>query len=166
MYWLGFMFASIIDIGEQFLEFESTRYMINEFQKFINGNLPITQKGDLYRISLYSRVYVQHMRTVGLRTDFYQEAPIIQSEYVKDFIRGYFDGNKGYIYKEKDKNVVAIHGYDSKLMRYIADMLNSILTYKEKEWIVVCFDFEISCNGLPKNRPKWNKFQIIQKNDS
>lgn len=158
MYWLGFIYAAVAEIQEESITLVDTEWMLNEFSKFLNSDVALQAKGKMYKITLNSRNWMRHLSLQGIRTDYYKEAPIMENWLIKDFIRGYFDSHKGLIFSEKQHNIVALHGEDSKLMRYFSDMLDAKLTYKEKEWIVVCKDFEISCNGFPKNKKKWKKF--------
>ncbi len=158
MYWLGFMFGATTELREEWIVLEDTKEMLQKFNNWIEGNMPIEQGPGYFYLRLFSRKFVKHMIFIGLKTDLYKEAPIIENIWIKDFIRGYFDTGNGFIYKDNKKPVVAIHGVDSKLMRYFADMLNAKLTYKEKEWIVISFDLHISCKGYPRNEKKWLKF--------
>lgn len=158
IYWLGFIFAATLEFREEDVQLIGTKFMLEEFKRFFKSTAPLQPNGSLFRVIISSRSWCRHLSIMGLRIDFYKEAPIIETHLIKDFIRGYFDSHRGFVYKEVNKNIVAIHGEDSKLMRYFSDMLNAALVYKDKEWIVVCRDFEISCNGLPKNKEKWKKF--------
>lgn len=158
MYWLGFMFGATTELREEWIILEDSKEMLQKFNNWIEGNMPIEQGPGYFHLRLFSRKFVKHMIFMGLKTDLYKEAPIIENIWIKDFIRGYFDTGNGYIYKDNKRPVVAIHGVDSKLIRYFADMLKGKLTYKEKEWIVISFDFHITCKGYPRNEKKWSKF--------
>ena len=158
MYWLGFIYGATTELREEWIVLHDSKEMLQKFNDWLNGNMPIQQNNDYYSLTLFSRKFVKHMLYIGLRVDYYKEAPIIENIWIKDFIRGYFDTGNGFIYKDNKKPVVAIHGEDSKLMRYFADMLNARLTYNAKEWIVVSFDLHIGCLGYPRNETKWNKF--------
>lgn len=163
MYWLGFMYAAVVEIQEELITLVDTESMLRGLSEFLNSDVPIQSKGRLFKITFNSRNWMRHLNLQGIRIDYYKEAPLIENWLIKDFIRGYFDSHKGFIFSEKTYNIVALHGEDSKLMRYFADMLDAKLTYKEKDWIVVCKDFDISCNGFPKNKKKWLKFKTSPK---
>jgi hypothetical protein len=162
MYWLGFMFGATTELREEWIILEDSKEMLKKFNDWIGGNMPITEDRGYFSLRLFSRQFVKHMIYIGLKTDYYKEAPLIENIWIKDFIRGYFDTGNGFIYKDEKRPVVAIHGLDSKLMRYFADMLNAKLTYKNKEWVVVSFDFHMSCIGYPRNEKKWTKFHEKQ----
>lgn len=158
IYWLGFMFASIESLEDEFACFVDEGDMINGFKKFISGTMPLSEKYDgRQQMMIRSRPYSRYLSLIGLRTDYYKEAPLIEREYVKDFIRGFFDSKRGFVYKDSGKNVVSIHGEDSKLMRWISDMLEARLVYHNKEWVVICEEFEFKCLGFPRNKKKWKK---------
>jgi hypothetical protein len=152
------MFASIESLEDEFACFVDEGDMINGFKKFISGTMPLSEKYDgRQQMMIRSRPYSRYLSLIGLRTDYYKEAPLIEREYVKDFIRGFFDSKRGFVYKDSGKNVVSIHGEDSKLMRWISDMLEARLVYHNKEWVVICEEFEFKCLGFPRNKKKWKK---------
>jgi hypothetical protein len=157
MYWLGFMFATVSNVEETQIELDADEASLFRLVKYLNGNMVPVKCADLYRLTLYSRPFVRKMALIGLRDDLYQEAPIITQDFVMDFIRGFMDSPKGYLYRDGKDFVAALHGSDSKLMRWIADKTGGILTYKDKEWVVVCRNLPAICDGLPRNEDKWAK---------
>lgn len=166
MYWLGFMYGATAELREEWIVLQDSKEMLEKFNTWLGGNMPIQQNNGYYSLTLFSRKFVKHMSFIGLRVDHYKEAPIIENIWIKDFIRGYFDTGNGFIYKDNKRPVVAIHGQDSKLMRYFADMLGAKLTYNAKDWIVVSFDLHIGCLGHPRNETKWAKFFEKEKKDT
>jgi hypothetical protein len=151
------MYGSLVEVDETKVVLEADRGMLESANRFFSGNMPVVESASGHRLTFWSRPFSRQVRLLGLRDDLYQEAPLLQSMYVKDFIRGYFDGPRGFVYSDGGRRVVAIHGRDSKLMRYFADMTGGGLAYKSKEWVVVCEGFELACAGLPRNAVKWER---------
>lgn len=161
VYWLGYLFATVTLVEEAYVVLHDVESQMIKFLEFMNSNIQINKKEWGCSISVFSRKLSRDLLIAGIRLDHYKEAPLLPVELVKDFIRGYFDSNRGYIYHEQSRNIVAIHGEDSKLMRYFADMLNAQIVYKAGEWIVVCQNFEFTCNGFPRNEKKWKRFKFF-----
>jgi hypothetical protein len=155
MYWLGFMYSTVTSVEETQVELDADEASLLRLVGYLNGNMVPVKCMDLYRLTLYSRPFSRKMRLIGLRDDLYMEAPAICPEFVMDFVRGFLDSPGGYIYRDGQDLVAALHGRDSKLMRWIADMTGGHLTYKDKEWVVVCRNLPAMCDGLPRNEDKW-----------
>jgi len=155
MYWLGFMFATVSGMEETHIELDADEASLVRLVGYLKGNMSPFKCMDLYRLKLYSRPFVRKMGLIGLRDDLYQEAPVVHPDYVMDFVRGFMDSPNGYVYRDGADTVVALHGRDSKLMRWIADMTGGQITYKDKEWVVVCRNLTAMCDGLPRNEDKW-----------
>jgi predicted nucleic acid-binding Zn ribbon protein len=162
MYWLGFLYATTIEITEECIILRDSKEILEKLNRWLNGNLIVNEKNGIHTLTLFSRKVVKHLEVVGLQNDYYREAPIMENIYIKDFIRGYFDSHNGFLYHDSKRPVVAIHGEHSKVMRWIADMLSAKLTYSNKEWVVVSFDFYSGCLGFPRNEDKWKKFNNPQ----
>lgn len=155
MYWLGFMFATLTGVEETHIELDADESSLTRLVAFLKGNMTPAKVQDAYRLTLFSRPFSRKMRLVGLRDDLYMEAPAILPEYRMDFVRGFMDSPRGYIYRDGGDLVAALHGQDSKLMRWMADATGGQLAYKDKEWVVVCRNLPASCDGLPRNEEKW-----------
>lgn len=97
--------------------------------------------------------------TYGLTSNIKKEFPNIPENYHNDFVRGYFDSDNGYHYKEYGNDVVVLHGKSSKLMRQINDIVKGEMIYSKKEWIIISRDF-IKFDGYPKDEKRWQKFNI------
>lgn len=154
-YWLGFMFATVVSVDETDITLEADESSLAEFNRFVSGNMvPVPSQGG-HRLVLYSRPFSRKMRLLGLRDDLYMEAPPLARPFVMDFVRGFMDSPSGFIYRDGGELVAALHGSNSKLMRWLADMTGGTLAYKDKEWIVVARGLPSACDGLPRNEAKW-----------
>jgi len=155
MYWLGFMFATVLSVEEACVILQADGPSLARFNEFVRGNMVPAKLMDGHRLTLYSRPFSRKMSLVGLRDDLYMEAPPMLEEFRMDFVRGFLDSPRGYLYRDGSDVVAALHGSDSKLMRWMADTTGGQLAYKDKEWIVVSRNLTSLCDGLPRNEEKW-----------
>jgi len=161
MYWLGFMFATVSSVEETQIELDADESSLMGLVAFLKGNMAPVKCQDAHRLTLFSRPFSRKMRLVGLRDDLYMEAPAIYPEFAMDFVRGFMDSPRGYLYRDGSGVVAALHGQDSKLMRWMAEVTGGQLTYKDKEWIVVARDLPRMCDGTPRNEAKWARLGAV-----
>ena len=113
-YWLGFLFAdgynqedrNAITIALQ----SSDEKHLKKFQKFLSSNIPvkhyITKGYESVKITISSYHMSRALAQLGCvkaKTKI-RKYPIIPSEFNRDFIRGYFDGNGCFSHSDKDKS--------------------------------------------------------------
>lgn len=158
-YWMGYIWSTVkYDKYNKLSLIDKNKEMLESFLSDIDSNYSIKKYGKRFILSIVSLPIMKRLSDYGLRSDIYSEFPEIPNEYIKDFIRGYFDSNNGFLYKDMGNNIVSLHGKSSKLMRYMSDYLNGKFVAKNNEWVVVSFDFENKINGLPRLESKWMKF--------
>lgn len=157
IYWMGFIWSQVISTRYNRIKLVSNKSSLERFNKALSSSYPINKGYGDYYISIVSLSLLKKLVDRGLRSDILIEFPNIPKEYINDFIRGYFDSNNGFHYKDGGKDVVALHGKSSKLMREISQIIDGKLVNNNGEWIVLSFDF-IKIDGSPKNKEKWSKF--------
>jgi len=159
-YWLGFIWATTFENKYNKIFLLSKRSLLERFNQAFNSNYPIKKSiGGKYMLRITSLRLMSVLVEFGLKEKSYIEFPDIPTQYYKDFIRGYFDSDSGYHYKDGGKDVVALHAKSSKLMLFISDFLKSKLIMDKGEWVSISFDFNV--NGFPRLEEKWNKFNIL-----
>jgi len=128
-YWLGFLWADgYISTGAIFLEISNkdTEHL-EKFRNFLGNNyqnFDIT-KGDCIRLRANSKKIVSDLINLGFGLkDNRINLPKINTEFYKDFIRGYFDGD-GHI---REKNNL-FEGVDISGRAGFIDNLNKLLNF-------------------------------------
>ena len=157
-YWLGFIWASLKENKYNSLTILSKKELLERFNEAFDSSYPIRKLGNKFSIKITSLTLLSKLVELGINNILFLEFPNIDSNLNNDFIRGYFDSDCGYIYKDKGENVVVLHGHSSKLMRHISDTVDAKLVLDKGEWAVISFDF-IKIDGLPRLEEKWTKFQ-------
>jgi len=159
-YWLGYIWSVIYDNRYNTVTLISKKEQLERFNLALNSNYPIKKSiNDLSTLKITSLTILNRLVDMGLRHDLYLEVPPIPTIYYKDFIRGYFDSDNGYHYKDYGKDVITMHGKSSKMMRFISDYINGKLVSNNGEWAVISFDFQ-KISGTPNYHEKWMKFNI------
>lgn len=155
-YWLGFIWSTLKEIKYNKIYLTSKKSLLERFSKSLNSNYPIRSSfNNKHIIRITSLKLVNRLVDLGIKESLFLEFPDIPSDYKNDFIRGYFDSDNGYYYKDGDKNVFVMHGCSSKLMRSISNTLDSKLVTDKGEWISISFDSRF--DGIPKLEEKWIK---------
>ena len=158
-YWLGFIWATIKDNIYNKINLIAKKELLERFSKALDSNYPIKKTiNDRYRIKITSLRILSKLADLSLKEKPYLDFPEIPLQYHKDFIRGYFDSDWGFHYKDKGKDVVTLHSKSSKLMRYISEFLESNIVYSNGEWATISFDFYDKIIGNPFDENKWSKF--------
>lgn len=158
-YWMGVVW-SIIKSNKynKIYLLSSKKEILEGFNDALNSNYPIKNSRDSkYILRITSLKIIETLSKYGIRSDLYQEFPEIPKKYFKDFIRGYFDTENGFIFKDNGKTVVSLRGKSSKLMRYISEFLNCKIVPDKGEWVLVSFNFKDRVDGLPRLESKWEK---------
>lgn len=158
-YWMGFIWATSYQNKYNKLYLLSKSDLLERFNNDIDSTYPIKKSTNgKYTLKITSLKIINRLSEFGLRSDIYSEFPTIPEEYYKDFIRGYFDSDRGFLYKDIGKNVVSIHGDKAKVIRFISDYINSKLVFDKNESVSISFDFYEKINGYPRLEEKWEKF--------
>ena len=158
-YWIGFVWASIYDNKYNKISFLSKLGLLERFNTFLQSSYPIKKSNnDKYVLKITSLHILNRLVEVGINSSLYLEFPNIAKLYHKDFIRGYFDSDQGYYYKDNGMSVAVLHGKSSKLMRSISHYLESKLIIDKGEWATISFDFYDRVYGNPLLINKWDKF--------
>ena len=119
-YWLGFIWATVRDSKYNKLFLLSKKELLERFNQDFNSNYPIKKSiQNKYALRITSLHLLSRLVELGINDKTYLEFPDIPASYHKDFIRGYFDSDWGYLYKNNGENIVSIHGKSSKLMDLI-----------------------------------------------
>jgi len=156
-YWLGFIWATIRDTKSNKISLLSKKELLDRFNLSFDSNYPVKKSiSNRYMVRITSTHLLNRLTDLGLKPNPYLEFPEISSQFHKDFIRGYFDSDCGYHYKDGGKDIVSLHGKSSKLMRSISDILKSNLVANKGEWVSVSFNFDV--DGIPRLEDKWMKF--------
>lgn len=155
-YWLGFIWATVRSNKYNKVSLLSKKELLARFNEALESNYPIKNSIDnKSMIRITSLRILSRLADLGIKDTIYMEFPDIPVDYHKDFIRGYYDSDCGYHYKDNGQDVVVLHGRSSKLMRSISDILKAKLVIDKGEWIVISFDFS-KMNGSPKLESKWS----------
>jgi hypothetical protein len=158
-YWLGFIWATLWDNKYNKISLLSKKDLLERFNTEIESNYPIKKSlKNKYIIRVTSLKILSRLVEIGIKDVPYLEFPDIPVEYQRDFIRGYFDSDWGYHYKDQEQDVVVLHGRSSKLMKFISEKLDSKLVMDKGQWASISFNFNESINGQPRLEEKWNKF--------
>ena len=161
-YWLGFIWATIWDNKYNKIFLLSKKNLLERFNQSFNSTYPIKKSVEnKYMIRITSLLLLSKLADFGLKTNPFLEFPDIPKNYYKDFIRGYFDSDLGYHYKDHNEDIAVIYGRSSKLMLAISDFLKSKLVITNGEWASVSFDFYSLIKGNPFLEEKWIKFNQI-----
>ncbi len=155
-YWLGFIWATVRGSKYNKVSLLSKKELLVRFNEALNSNYPIKNSIDnKSMIRITSLRILSRLAELGINDIIYMEFPDISIEYQKDFIRGYYDSDCGYHYKDNGQDVAVLHGRSSKLMRSISDILKAKLVIDKGEWIVISFDFS-KVDGSPRLENKWD----------
>lgn len=158
-YWLGFIWSTFHNILQQRIILCSKKELLERFNEAVGSTYPIKPFGKKYTVTITSLNLLRTLSAYGLRKDKQMEFPeVINTTYVKDFIRGYFDTDNGYIFKEPKRCVVSIRGKSSKLIKYMAEYLKATLVYDKGDWVLVSFKFKKKIMGDPHLEEKWRYF--------
>jgi hypothetical protein len=154
-YWLGFIWASFKSNKYNKITLSSKEELFNRFLEALNSNYNILKlsKGKAL-LKITSLKILSRLSELGLRDIPYLEMPEIGEKFYPSFIRGYFDSNQGFKYKDNGKDVWVLHGHSSKLMRSINDYLGSKLVIDKGEWVIISFDLS-KISGEPRLQSKW-----------
>ena len=157
-YWIGFIWATIKDCKYNKISLLSKKELLDRFNIELDSNYPVKKStNNKYMVRITSSQLLNKLTDIGLKSNPYLEFPEIPQLYYKDFVRGYFDSDNGFHYKDDGKNIVSLHGKSSKLMRSISDFLKSNLVSNKGEWVSISLNFELN-DGIPKLEEKWIKF--------
>lgn len=109
-YWLGFLYADgcVHDkpTGQKLVTLVvKDKEVIEKFIKALNGNFAPLQYGEIYSVSLTSKIMFNDLCKLGCvpRKSLSLAFPIIDKEFIPHFIRGYFDGD-GTVFTCNPKN--------------------------------------------------------------
>jgi len=155
-YWLGFIWATVRSNKYNKVSLLSRKELLVRFNEALGSNYPIKNSIDnKSMIRITSLRILSRLAELGINDVVYMEFPDIPVDYQKDFIRGYYDSDWGYHYKDNGQDVAVLHGRSSKLMRSISDILKAKLIIDKGEWIVISFDFS-KVDGSPRLENKWD----------
>lgn len=156
-YWLGYIWSQVAILDIKRLRIRGKEEMLTKFSEAIKSNYPLKNGVNKTKtITIYSSKLLNMLIELGLsnRQEDREFPHKIPFQYHNDFIRGYFDSDNGYIYKEGNKIISTIHIKSSRLAKQMNDIIGGKLSYSKGEWIIVSFDFQ-KFNGTPKNKNKW-----------
>lgn len=156
-YWLGFIWAVIKDNKYNSITILSKKDLLERFNQAFGSNYPIRKTRNKFLIKIISLTLLSKLVELGINNALYLEFPDIDTQFNIDFIRGYFDSDWGYHYKDRGKDVAVLHGKSSKLMKFISEIINSKLIMDKGEWVSISFDFN-KIDGTPRLDSKWLKF--------
>ena len=133
-YFLGLLMADgYVATSERFVTIalkESDVKILNKFKKAIKSEAPLSNKKNCTQkvLTLCSKKLVNDLKNLGMTRNktFTLKFPNIQEEYIRHFIRGYFDGD-GCISINKDKHNVRVNFVGTE------DMLKHIVEIFVKE---------------------------------
>lgn len=160
-YWLGFIWSTLHDCKYNKISLLSTKENLERFNEAFNSNYPIkgtNLENNKKTLKITSLRLLDKLVQLGLKEVIYLEFPDIPSFYHKDFIRGYFDSDNGFVYKDNGSNIVTIHGRSSKVVRSISSFMEGKLTVNNGEWAFVTLDYK-KIDGDPRLESKWIKFE-------
>lgn len=162
VYWMGFIWSTLFNSDYKKISLISNQNLLDRFLKALNSNYPVIKSiNKKYRVKITSLSILDKLVVFGLSDILTLEFPDIPTEYHMDFIRGYFDSDNGFHYKDENGDVIVLHGKSSKLMKSISEKLKSNLVYSNGEWVSISFNTQKLFDGNIKLEEKWNKFLTL-----
>ena len=159
-YWLGFIWSTLHYCKYNKMALLSTKENLERFNVAFDSTYPIkgtNLKSNKFTLKITSLRLLDKLAQLGLKESIYLEFPELPNIYYKDFIRGYFDSDNGFIYRDGGSNIVTIHGKSSKVMREISNFMTGELVVNNGEWAFITMDYN-KMSGDPMLESKWQKF--------
>jgi hypothetical protein len=154
-YWLGFIWATFKNNKYNKITLHSKEELFSRFLEALDSNYKTLKLSNgKSSLNITSLKILSRLSDLGLKDQLYLEMPEISLDFYPSFIRGYFDSNQGFKYKDNGKDVWVLHGRSSKLMRNMSDYLGAKLVIDKGEWVIIAFDLS-KISGTPSLQSKW-----------
>lgn len=157
-YWLGFIFAdgnvsdeNRIEIGLHIDDFSH----LEKFKKDIEyvGEIKNKKGTNSCRITFRNKKLVNTLKKYGVcenKSKTKEFPKNIPNEYIKDFVRGYFDGNGSIIKRNRNNEIRYSLGICSGSEKFLTDMLNEVSfkytkLYKDKRSSCYYYEWRKDC---------------------
>jgi hypothetical protein len=166
-YWIGFIFGSgyVKSINEVKV-FSKSKETLERFNIDFNSTYPIRNsrvvetKEVRYVVVIRGYEIVDKLIDLGMIMSDNSKLKIPDVVDQNDFIRGYIDSDRGFIYKEGESNVMVIHSQSITLLNGISRILKGKIYINKNEWSLIIQDSQKYYDMIYNNHPMSSKIKL------
>tara|TARA_Y100000310_G_scaffold345776_1_gene469707 strand:+ start:10922 stop:11794 length:873 start_codon:yes stop_codon:yes gene_type:complete len=107
-------------------KYESNKSLLEDFNRVLKSNYPIVEKKNSFRLSIHNRIIIEDIKKLGIIPNKKKILifPNVPNDFLKDFIRGFLDGDGWITIRSRGENLKEISiGFSNGSKSFMEDLI-------------------------------------------